>query len=495
MGESMTVARLGQQIFVEPQPFWLRAALSAASNVAVQDRAHDLRLVKRLRYLLDAAAGPNAGLAPVLGYLGRAAGLDVVGVREVGSGPRSLPAPEAMTISDTCPPPPHDPGLLEFIRGCEHGVVMYGKGRVEPARLVAQIGLAFPTATVAVAAATNGEVEKVSGQIRRWLPGVATATADRCPADVGPVVVATYYGLAHAQVEVEKRDIVIALDARQAIGDRGMLALSAARRARLFGLLPLGATLAPWDRDRITCVFGLEELAIPRHGYKERAVGVACLPITGGPGLPGNMSLVDLKRRGIWGHPVRNRRIARLAEAMKTGNRDWMVNHASAVATYSNRLGLHGVRVVVETVEHALALAAVMPGWPILTGRHVAEQGLSGGQRRLLAERRAGSVWADHGIVTAGGLEELDLSAVDGVIWAGAGLGPAPLPERGLECRQGEEQPLLLVDFADRHHPVLRRWARSRQRAYIEQGWFPAGMDALVARVKRFLSERPGGRS
>jgi hypothetical protein len=50
---------------------------------------------------------------------------------------------------------------------------------------------------------------------------------------------------------------------------------------------------------------------------------------------------------------------------------------------------------------------------------------------------------------------------------------------------------LLLIDFHDRHHPLLRRRSRRRQEAYAERGWFAPGVDPVQARVERFLATRP----
>jgi hypothetical protein len=53
----------------------------------------------------------------------------------------------------------------------------------------------------------------------------------------------------------------------------------------------------------------------------------------------------------------------------------------------------------------------------------------------------------------------------------------------------------LLVDFDDRHHPLLRRWARERREAYAERGWYDVGADPVQKRVEAFVAGRPGGRS
>ena len=94
-------------------------------------------------------------------------------------------------------------------------------------------------------------------------------------------------------------------------------------------------------------------------------------------------------------------------------------------------------------------------------------------------------------IATVAGLDDIDLAAVDAVVWAGAGQHLPPLPAERLICPAGQPHRLLLVDCDDRHHPQLRRWSRFRREQFESAGWFEFDFKNLVARVRRFLSQHP----
>ena len=74
------------------------------------------------------------------------------------------------------------------------------------------------------------------------------------------------------------------------------------------------------------------------------------------------------------------------------------------------------VLVVVEAIEHAVALANLLPGWPVIVSDGVIEDGLDGNQRQLLAERRAMPSTTGPLIATLAGLARpgaLDFNTVD----------------------------------------------------------------------------------
>ena len=67
-----------------------------------------------------------------------------------------------------------------------------------------------------------------------------------------------------------------------------------------------------------------------------------------------------------------------------------------------------------------------------------------------------------------------------------------PLPTEMLAFKAVVQRPpLLLIDFRDRHHPRLRHWSRQRMAAYAIAGWFPPGVDPLLACIDAFLAQRP----
>jgi hypothetical protein len=97
-----------------------------------------------------------------------------------------------------------------------------------------------------------------------------------------------------------------------------------------------------------------------------------------------------------------------------------------------------------------------------------------------------------YAIATAAALGIVNLARVGTLIRASGGVGLPPLAKGDLAVYgSAAVGRLVLVDFADRHHPLLRRQSRLRHQAYVERGWFGAGVDPMEARVERFLANRP----
>ncbi len=49
---------------------------------------------------------------------------------------------------------------------------------------------------------------------------------------------------------------------------------------------------------------------------------------------------------------------------------------------------------------------------------------------------------------------------------------------------------LLIIDCADKHHPLLRRWSRQRCDAYRNAGWTISG-ETVQSPLDTFLDSRP----
>ena len=77
------------------------------------------------------------------------------------------------------------------------------------------------------------------------------------------------------------------------------------------------------------------------------------------------------------------------------------------------------------------------------------------------------------------------------LVWAAGGPGPIPIADGSLICPVEEPRSLLIVDVDDRHHPQLRRWARSRRDQYEQANWFAPGISTTTGRIERFLREEP----
>ena len=156
---------------------------------------------------------------------------------------------------------------------------------------------------------------------------------------------------------------------------------------------------------------------------------------------------------------ARNDRIARLARRLSTRQAE-----LAADTSDSQRLSPGGIVIVVEDVKHAICLARQLRDWRIVA-QDVIECGLTPRERSELAARR-GSLHP-NAIATVSALRNLNLAEFDVLVRAAAGPGLLPIKAVVNNCQRS---PLCVVDIADRHHPLLRRWSRNRRKAYLAAG-------------------------
>jgi hypothetical protein len=484
-----------EQVQIEPPCPAVAAQLNTLKLVAAPDDAHGYRLQAQQESLLaPALPRPNAGLLPAVCRSLVQAGCRQITVRRASAPPGELPVPDenAVRRHGRC-----DAALLALIRTNDHGLIRHdGQGGADLAWMLAQIALAFPQATLAIVVASRDAGHRLQRRMGRWLRGVTFLDARPNTRPVGRVAVGTPYGMADDDVEFNKRDFVIFPRAQDALSERSQTALMAADpKFRLFGFLPVDCQLSPYERDWIRAMFGFSEVTVPRHGFINRPVRTILLPMEGGPRLSPGASLLALKRHGVWLDPVRNRRIARIARTFSCQNIGWLRAQMQETEA-ENPAAACRVVVLVDAVDHAIALADLLPGWPPIVGDAVVLDGLNGDQRRLLAGRRAMSGTSGSVITTTAEISRhgaLNPNAFDVVVWAGAGAHLPPLPADRLISLPEQARGLLVVDFADRHHPQLRRWSRFRREAYVDAGWVAPGANPMLARIDRFLAQRPGG--
>jgi hypothetical protein len=313
-------------------------------------------------------------------------------------------------------------------------------------------------------------------------------TGQRNLADVDRVVVATYLGLGHTafDYDVSWLDVVVVLNACEALGQLAQPCLAAAFRARLYGLLDRNDRLAPYESDQLRALFGFREVVVPQHGCAERPVRVVWQAIRGGPMeiSKSKSSFLEQKRRGVWRNPLRNRRIARLAQRLAA-------NYCTAMTTVSPDLAdgaTPSVRVLVENVEHGLNLAKKL-GWPLLADPDLWPAGLSQADRSAMkADTAYWTTKPQCAVVTATAFGNHSWADVDVLVRADGGVGTPSVLERGAFALGHEPvRPLVLIDFDDHQDPGLRRWSRRRRQAYRERGWLAAGEEPFPVRVQAFL--------
>ena len=118
-----------------------------------------------------------------------------------------------------------------------------------------------------VFATRKQEARYLTGQIRQWLPDeVAKVRSGAIPANPKRIMIGTYQAMLGGCTDIGRRDLLIALDAVEILGEYGQIALNAAENARLLGLLPEDRKPSPRDADQMRCFFGFDEAYIPAHG-------------------------------------------------------------------------------------------------------------------------------------------------------------------------------------------------------------------------------------
>ncbi len=492
------IYRAGQALKIQPATAALQRALQTLAHVAVQRPDHTLLVARGplpLAHEGQVCGQPalvcRAGLEPVVHTVLAREGYRIETI-DPPLAPLPLPREAPLHQFDIIDRP-----LLDWLRQHERGLIRYAADFVDPVHLLAQIALAWPDHRIGIVVTRIQETRHVRDRLRAY--GIAAAAAnsdnrppDTWPPDIGPVAICTPAGLSYNAVRVEWLDLVIVLDAREITSKRGRFCISFATRARLFGLLDLAARPAPLERDYMSSLFGFDQITIPRHGHRERLVEVLGYPIRGGARLPAKVDALIAKRRGIWHHAVRNRQVARIAQALRAGRADELQRLLPSLAGRASASRPNGVVVLVENIEHALVLGRRLPGWAVLTGLDVCTDGYSDEERQVLRPPSPfGEANPLYAIVTATGLGALDLTHVGVVVRADGGVGLPALDVQALIEPAGDgRRPLLLIDFHDQHHALLRRRSRQRQAAYVQRGWFAPGIDPVQGRVEQFLASR-----
>ena len=304
------------------------------------------------------------------------------------------------------------------------------------------------------------------------------------------IVVGTYQAILGSCLDIERRELLVALDATEALSQYGQIAINGAWNARLLGFLPDNCDLAPRDADHIRSFFGFKETHIPLHGHHPLPVDVVFEKISGSPAIPSDADALTIQRSGIWHNPIRNRRIAKLAKTLHTSDYEALRRFPCVYRAIGGR-DTRRVAILVANIEQGLPIARKLHGWPFITGPSIYWKGLSRRDKDLLKSVRRTTSVGDHGIYTIGAIDQMDPCEFDILIRADAGLGLPPIDDCKRVLENSVDHRLLLLDFDDQGHHALGRWTRMRRRAYRDRGWHRPGADPVQERVKEFLAARP----
>lgn len=403
--------------------------------------------------------------------------------RKVPAGPTSPSASEQGSLLP--------PVLDAFFRENQGGLVKYSGGSEVPARIIDQVGRALPDQSIAVVVPTINEGQQLRQALAKYLTGVCLVSGRNRPADssIGQVVVATPVGLGHTGIEIEKRNILIAVNVPGLLGNQARSCMIFAKKARIFGFLPFAAQLAPLERDLVRGHFGFEEIRLNAEGKPERPVEALMCLWPGCQNLANSMDLLSVLRNGIWKNRVRNRSIATLAKLILAGDNQEAEKQFPDLFSAGTFTGKDRVLVLVENIEHAAELSQFL-SWPIKRSKSAFLDGLKPYQLTRLAKPALES--GSKVICTTEGLTDWKDGGIDVVIRADGGIDvPSSLDVSIQLNRNSSSRDVLLIDFQDRHHPLLRQRSRERDRAYQERGWFGPGVDKVQARVSQFIADRP----
>jgi hypothetical protein len=392
-----------------------------------------------------------------------------------------------------------DEAVLSLFRDWYHGLIRYDEHHVDPARLVAQLALAYPTKRFLVVAHRRQEILSFGPRLRELIEDVAwdPVGSGSMPPD-RRILVAAF-----AACRDPNRPMVVVLDPLSALGRDNLCLLRSTQPLRLFGLLERGSRHAPRDADDLLATFGPYTVTVPAHGLVERPVVVTWQEVRGGPPLDRRLDGVELLRRGLWRNPFFQRRAAGLARDLAASGPGQVGRLLPDIVGGFAPGPRPSVVLLVETLEHALALGDRLPDWTILTGPEVECNDLSEEQRARLRAERPRDAGPLRAIATPRGLGTGAADAPDILIRADGGVG---LPDRlatGWSARydaaiakgratdaQGR-RPLVLVDFVDLRHPALTERAETRRRAYAERGWDGAMVRSYFAPgLERFAASR-----
>lgn len=424
-----------------------------------------------------------AGLEPILQEFLKSAGYQI---KLTGKRPKKLPAPSTTSLPKFRTV---DLEMLNLVRRHDRGIIRYDGQSVHPANLIAQIALAWKHSRIVVAVNQIHKASLLREQLRPWLPNVALFTGRKNPRHATRVTIATPSHLRVGAIGLERRSMLIVTDPVNFFTDFGADALRHAWQARVFGLLRERVEMPPHIRGLMISLFGVREVVIPRHGYARRPVTAVFEKIAGGRSVPIHSKQLQVKQLGIWKHELRNRRIAQIFKAIADCDRQQIIDKFPDLADIPALKEAGRVVLVVENIEQALAMAKRLPNTPVLTdSTRLWDEGLTAEQRRLLEVGRAEANSSPVLIVTVAAVASA--GEFDVLVRADAGVGKLSLTRQQRMAPAGAAKPLTVIDFADKHHPLLRRWSRQRKEAYREQGWLIHG-ERVPTDLERFVAALP----
>lgn len=447
--KTATIERIGSLIVVRPAIDALKKRLQTERFGATPDAKHGIAIAREPIARFD--SGQRLGQEALVCCAGHIELVRQV-LREAGcevrepKRPRPLAEPNLANI----PGKSLNYQALTFVQQNERGIIQCAKPSVWPS-VIGQVARAWPDLSIVVWVHRLADGELLARKLTEWEPDTGLCDSGHQPSERSRIMVATYRHLSNAPIRLQDRNLAFILDADECFNRTSGMAMAHARKARIYGfrhdMPPRAASLI----DNLQDVFGSARLTLPRRlGYRLAPVSVTMLPVRNGPGLSNGLDTLTLKRRAVWHYEGRNRRIAQLARAIVRGDQDWLRRTEPKILAALPH-PVQRVEIQVENDEHALALAELLPSWPVMRqGQEIRD--CSNMQRVIVAgsSRRKGGPAS---------------------VVIQAAVAPARIFEPCDPDRPGPCGSYLFIDFDDRFHFRLRQLARDRVAAYRSLDW------------------------
>ncbi|WP_029632235.1 hypothetical protein, partial [Zavarzinella formosa] len=345
---------------------------------------------------------------------------------------------------------------------------------------------AWPKAMLVMTAASPAGAWTLGGRLRAYEDKLRILDDNHPWNETARVIVADHARLGEEALVLDRRDFWFALRPEKLFASPGptiQRGFPQTGTCRLFGLLPLDFSPSPFQKCLLASVCGRDEIIVRQHGHDPRPADVVFLPVSEDP-LPGkNLPDENLRREGIWHHPVRNHLIRRLADLFQTGDiktirREFPPMSAMVGARLSGQVAIR-----VGCLDHAEAILALRPELPLIGDRSSGEQAAHHPRVSTALKREA----SGSRVHLAVGESKFAGPPSSVLINASLAAPPeAPETESGFGCPDGR---LLVIDFLDEHHTRLRQWSGDRMHACDDAGWKVAG-GAVPSPWERFQADR-----
>jgi hypothetical protein len=272
-------------------------------------------------------------------------------------------------------------------------------------------------------------------------------------------------------------DMVIVLDAVQALSPAYCNAIAGLRWQRVYGLVPPERQLRPATRLLLESRFG-PLFRVPDPEMTQAAVQVWWAEPPWMPDI-GPADALQRKRALYWHNAARNDRLAAIVSAIATANEPALASAGLVLggSTLLSALGKWpGVTIVVESTEHAGELLRRLDGWEL---RSMQPGTIKSAARRPFLVRQL-----DKLVVTYAAASRLKTVDTDVLIWAGADYPPElpgfPPPDSEMAER------VVLIDLADDADAAARAAVQRRFQEYHKRGW-------TSMQAPRWARQRDGG--